>query len=87
MELLNIAFAILIVKITLCVLPGIFGVFLIFSSQNTKRSLRNKVCSQLFGIKTAIPAYRFVRFLYVAGTFLALLSFAAVWFLIVKPYL
>ena len=86
MELLNISFVILILKITFCVLPGIFGIFLIFSSKSTKRKIRNEICGQLFGISNAIRTHKFARFLYATGTLSVLLSLAASWFFVLSAY-
>ena len=86
MELLDLAFAVLILKITFCVLPGIFGIFLIFSSENSKRRMRSKVCSQLFGISDAIRTYKFTRFLYVVGMLSILFSLTAIWVFVLSAY-
>lgn len=86
MELLNISFAIMVLKITICVLPGVFGIFLIFSSRNTKRKMRNAFCEQLFGVSSAIRTHRFARFLYVVAAFSILLSLIASWFLVLKAF-
>ena len=87
MELLNISFFILILKITFSVLPGVFGVFLIFSSRNTKRKIRNMVCNQIFGVNDAIRTHNFARFLYVLGVLSILFSIVASWVLVVRTYI
>ncbi len=87
MELLNISFFILILKITFSVLPGVFGIFLIFSSQNTKRKIRNMVCNQFFGVNDAIRTRSFSRFLYVLGVLSILFSIVASWVLVVRTYI
>ena len=87
MELLNIAFIILLLKITFCVLPGVLGFFLIFSSQSTKRRMRNIICSQLFGFSHAIRTYKFARFLYATGVLSVLLSLTASWFFVLRVYI
>ena len=86
MELLNISFAILILKITFCVLPGALGVFLIVSSKETKRKIRNKVCCRLFRVSNAIPSRKFARFLYFVGALLVVFSLAASWFIVLRAY-
>ena len=48
MALLNLGFAILLIKITVCVLPGFLGLYLIFSNVDKKRDLRNSLCSKKF---------------------------------------
>lgn len=83
MELLNLSFALLILKITFCVLPGVFGIVLIVSSEDAKRRIRNKVCRRLFGVSGAIRTHKFSRFLYFVGTLLLFFSITAGWFLIV----
>jgi hypothetical protein len=55
MQLLNIGFAILLIKIALCVLPGVLGIFFLVSSEEAKRHMRSTVCNKLFGISNAIP--------------------------------
>lgn len=84
MELFNISFVILVLKITLCTLPGVFGIFLIVSSRGTKRKMRNVFCEQLFGVSRAIRTYKFARFLYIIAAFSILLSLVASWFLVLK---
>lgn len=82
MELLNFSFVLLILKITVCVLPGVFGIFLIVSSKETKRRMRNKVCSRLFGVNNVIPSRKFAFFLSLSGTLMLSFSAAAIWFLV-----
>ena len=86
MELFDIAFAILILKITLVVLPGAFGIFLIVSSKHAKRKIRDQFCYQLFGFRSAIRFHRFAFFLYCLGTFLLLFSMTVSWFFVLKDY-
>lgn len=87
MELLNISFALLILKIAFCVLSFVFGIFLIASSMETKRKMRDKFCHRLFGVRKAIPSHKFARFLYLMGALLLLFSMAASWFLVLKAYI
>ena len=86
MELLNVGFAILVIKIAICVLPGVLGIFFIASSEETKRSMRSTLCNQLFGISNAIPYPKFARFLYVSGTILFILSVVASWFILLRGF-
>lgn len=86
MELLNLSFAILVFKITLFILPLVFGIFLICSSQQTKRNMRNRICDQLFGVNNAIPLYKFTRFLYTIGGLIILLGLTAGWYLVLRNY-
>ena len=86
MALLNLSFAILLIKITVCVLPGFLGLYLIFTNVDKKRDLRNSLCSRVFGVRNAIPYPSFARTLIVIGTLLLIFSAAAAWFLLLKDY-
>ena len=86
MELLNISFALLLIKMALCVLPGVLGIFFIVSSEETKRDLRSTLCNKLFGVSNAIPFPEFERFLYISGTILLLLSSVASWFILLRKF-
>lgn len=86
MELLNVSFAILLVKMAICILPGVLGIFFIASSEETKRHMRSTLCNQLFGISNAIPFPKFARFLYISGTVLLLLSLVASWFILLRGF-
>lgn len=87
MELLNIEFAILVIKIAICVLPGVFGTILLVSSGEAKRGIRNALCNRLFGVSNAIPFAKFSRFLAVVGLLMVLFSFVASWFLLLREML
>lgn len=87
MELLNIGFVILLVKIAICVLPGVFGVFLLSISEEKKRELRNSFCNYLFGVSNAIPYPNFDRALLIVGILSLLLSALASWFLLIAGML
>jgi hypothetical protein len=80
MQLLNLGFAILIIKIAICILPGVLGLFMILSSEEKKRDIRNELCSKLFGVSNAIPYPKFERTLQIIGVLLLLFSAAATWF-------
>ena len=86
MQLLNISFALLLIKMTLCVLPGVLGIFFIASSEETKRDMRSTLCNKLFGVSNAIPFPKFERFLYISGTILLLLSLVASWFILLRGF-
>lgn len=86
MALLNLGFAILIIKITICVLPFAIGIFLLAASEEKKRDLRNILCSKLFGVRNAIPYPSFARSLLVIGSLLLLFALAATWFLLLSNY-
>lgn len=84
MQLLNLSFAILIIKMALCILPGVLGIFMIVSSEEKKRELRNTFCSKLFAVSNAIPYPKFERGMQVIGTLLLLFSLTASWFLLLR---
>ena len=86
MELLNISFALLLIKMALCVLPGVLGIFFIVSSEETKRDLRSTLCNKLFGVSNAIPFPKFERFLYISGTILLLLSLVATYLIHLRKF-
>ena len=86
MQLLNVSFAILVIKIAICVLPGIFGIVLIAASEDTKRELRNQFCSRLFGVSSAIAYPKFVRSLYILSGILIVFSAGATWFFLLRRY-
>lgn len=84
MQLLNLSFAILIIKIAICILPGVLGVFMIVSSEEKKRELRNTICNKVFGVSNAIPFPKFERTMQVMGSLLLLFSLVASWFLLLR---
>ena len=86
MELLNISFAILLVKMAICILPGVLGIFFIASSEETRRHMRSTLCNQLFGVSNAIPYPNFARFLHIAGTVLIFVSIALTWFVHLRKF-
>ena len=87
MELLNVAFVILLVKIALGVVPLFTGITFLLLSEESKRELRNKICSQLFGVQKAIPFPNFNRALLIISVVLILLGGLISWFLVLKPFL
>ena len=87
MQLLNLGFAMLVFRIALCVLPGVFGIFLLVSSEEKKREMRNFVCNRLFGVSNAIPFPNFERFLIIIGVLSVLFSVGASWFFLLRRFL
>lgn len=87
MELLNPAFIILLIKITVVVLPGVFGIFFMSMSEETKRSLRKDFCNRLFGVSNAISLSTFERSIWIIGILGILISLAAAWFLLISNML
>lgn len=86
MALLNLGFAILLIKITICVLPFSLGIFLLAAPEEKKRDLRNVLCSKIFGVRNAIAYPSFARALLVIGALLLLFALAATWFLLLSKY-
>ncbi len=86
MELLNLQFVILVVKIAICVLPGILGIFLIATSEESKRAMRNSLCNRVFGVSNAIAYPKFARTLVVVGGLAIVYSLAATWFLLLRNF-
>ena len=84
MDLVNISFAILIAKIVFCVLPGVFGIYLLVTSEEAKREMRNRVCNSLFGVSNAIAYPKFARFVNIIGSILLVFSLVASWFLLLR---
>ena len=85
MPLLDIGFAILIIKLAICTLPAVVGIALIVSSEESKREFRNKFCSKVFGMSNAIPYLRFTRIMVFLGTVLLAFSLVSTWFLLLRP--
>ena len=85
MSLLNAQFIILIIKVTFCVMPGVFGIYFIAAPEESKRKLRSFVCAKLFGISNAIEYKKFARFMATCGVFFLLFSAVATWFLLIAP--
>ncbi len=84
MELLNLGFVILCVKIAFCVLPGVAGIYFLSISEEKKRELRNSLCNRIFGVSNAIPLPNFERALLIIGLLGLLFSVAASWFLLLR---
>ena len=85
MPLLNIGFAILIIKMLICTLPAVLGILMIVSSEESMREFRNKFCSKVFGMRNAIPYLKFTRTMYVISTLLLAFSLVSTWFLLLRP--
>jgi hypothetical protein len=86
MQLLNIGFAILIIKMAICILPGVLGIFMLVTSEEKKRELRNAFCSQIFGVSNAIPYPKFARTMVVVGSLMLVFSLVASWFLLLRDF-
>ena len=86
MALLNLEFIILIIKVAVCVLPGVLAVFLLANSEENKRSMRNTFCSKVFGVSNAIPFPKFERTLIILSSITIVYSIVASWFLLLRHY-
>ncbi|MGZ0653966.1 hypothetical protein ACWPKO_01450 [Coraliomargarita sp. W4R53] len=84
MQLLNLSFAIVLIKMVICILPGVLGIFMIVSPEEKKRELRSTICSKLFGVSNAIPYPKFARTMVVMGTLLLIFMLVASWFLLLQ---
>ena len=84
MPLLNIGFAILIIKLLICILPAVLGIVIIVSSEESKREFRNKSCRLVFGISNAIPYSKFTRALAVLSVLLLAFSLVST-LLLLRP--
>ena len=87
MPLLNFSFLKLIIALVICVVPGVIGAYFIVTSEESKRAMRNKVCSLLFGVSNVIEYPKFARFLTISGVLLLLFTAVSTWFLVVRPML
>lgn len=67
MELLNVSFFILVLKVSLCTSLGLLAMFLIFARERVKRRLRDRICFYLFGLHKAINYREFNKFLKILG--------------------
>lgn len=83
MELLNISFLFLILKVGLCTVLGVLAIILIFGKERMKRRLRDRVCFYLFGFNKAIVFKEFNRVLKIFGVSFALLDGLFFWILFI----
>lgn len=86
MALLNIQFLILIIKVAICVLPGVLAIFLLASNEESRRSMRNAFCSKVFGVSNAILFPKFERTLIILSCMTIVYSLVATWFLLLRRY-
>lgn len=86
MPLLNLGFAVLLVKVCLCVLPITAGIYLFVVPEKSKRRWRNKVSTALFGASNLIPYSTFARVLAVLSTLLILFGALAGWVLLLRHF-
>ena len=81
MELLNIGFLILFLKVGLCTCLGIFALLLIFAKERLKRRCRDRICFYLFGFNKAIAYKEFNKILKIFGFIFALVDGSLLWLL------
>ncbi len=86
MELANIGFALLCIKLGIGVIPIVLGIFLIAADEEKKRIMRSWFCIRLFEVSNAIPYSKFARALFVVGAGLILFGLVATWFLVLRPF-
>ena len=84
MELLNISFLFLVLKVGLCTVLGVLSILLIFGKERVKRRFRDRICFYLFGFQKAIVFKEFNRVLKIFGVFFALLDGLFFWLLFLK---
>jgi hypothetical protein len=86
MPLLDLGFAVLLVKMCFCVLPITAGIYLFVVPEKSKRRWRNKVSTALFGASNLIPYSTFARVLAVLSTLLILFGALAGWVLLLRGF-
>lgn len=86
MPLLNLGFAVLLVKMCFCVLPITAGIYLFVVPEKSKRRWRNKVSTALFGASNLIPYSTFARVLSVLASGALLFGALAGWVLLLRGF-
>ena len=87
MELLNISFVFLLIKVCISFLPIVFGIYLLTAPLESKRILRNKICMALFGVNNAIVYSKFERGMRVISLILFIFGGLASWILLFRELL
>lgn len=87
MELLNLEFAILLIKVSISVLPIVVGCCMLLASDDVKRDMRSFICRALFNVNNAIPMGNFRRILNWLGSLGVAFGVIAGWFLVLRPFL
>jgi hypothetical protein len=67
-------------------MPGVLGIVLLASSEESKRAMRNTLCNKLFGVSNAIEFPKFERSIIIVAVIAILLSLAASWFLLLRDF-
>ncbi len=86
MELLNIGFVLLIVKLAFCFFPILFGFYLLKCNEERIREIRNSFCKAIFKVQNAIPSKKFKCVVVWIATSSILFGAFSTWFLILRPY-
>lgn len=81
MELLNISFFILVLKVGLCTCLGVLAILLIFAKDRVKRRFRDRVCFYLFGFHKAVAYKEFNKVLKICGFIFFLADGLLLWLL------
>lgn len=87
MELINLEFAVLLIKLSISVLPLVASSYLLLASEETKRDLRSFICRALFNVSNGIPMNNFRRILNWVGGLGVAFGILAGWLLVFKPFL
>ena len=84
MPLLDLGFAVLLVKMCFCVLPITAGIYLFVVPEKSKRRWRNKVSTALFGVSNVISIASFQRVVAVFGTLMILFGKLRVFYILIS---
>lgn len=87
MDLLNVGFALLIVKLAVSVLLIIGGVSYLVMQTEAKRTFRNKVCRMFFDSSRAVRFDKFDRIMQASSVAGILLGGLIGWFMVLSPIL
>jgi divalent metal cation (Fe/Co/Zn/Cd) transporter len=87
MDLVNIGFIILVIKIAISVIPAVVGFYLIFCNRDQKREIKRIVCRTLFGSGSVFETDAFARFLVLLGLLLIVFSGLFAWFFLISGML
>lgn len=85
MDLLNISFAILIIKIMIGAVPLVGGITYFCIDEDAKREFRNSVCNSMFGVPHAVPFMKFNRFMTVLSLLGIVFGLLVLWLLVILP--
>jgi hypothetical protein len=86
MELLNIGFAKLLIKLIISVMPFVIGIVILCLSEDSKRGLRDSFCRAAFGSSGVISYAKFSRTLSILAVFSILIGLVLIWFLVLAGY-